>query len=68
MPVTISRAQRDAIYELVITRLTAIGDVWSVDRSPGLRRRDKMGREFAEDLRCWRTSGGPRPSTARRSR
>ena len=28
MPVTISRAQRDAIYELVVTHLSGIGDVW----------------------------------------
>jgi hypothetical protein len=51
MPVTISRAQRDAIYELVVTHLTGIGDVWLC-----LERRDfsearTMGRAFAEDLR-----------------
>jgi hypothetical protein len=33
VPVPITRAQRDAIYEMVISRLTAIGDLWlSVDR------------------------------------
>jgi hypothetical protein len=68
MPVTMSRAQRDAIYELVITRLTAIGDVWlSIKRreSPDSKR---MGREFAEDLRLLEDSAGPKPSTARPSR
>jgi hypothetical protein len=28
MPVTISREQRYAIYELVVDHLSAIGDVW----------------------------------------
>jgi hypothetical protein len=28
VPVIIIRAQRDAIYEMVINHLTAIGDVW----------------------------------------
>jgi hypothetical protein len=51
MPVTISRAHRDAIYELVINHLTGIGDVWL-----GVHRRDfadakRLGRKFAEDLR-----------------
>jgi hypothetical protein len=51
MPVTITRAQRDAIYEMVIMHLSAIGDVWL-----SVKRRDfpdakEMGRKFAEDLR-----------------
>lgn len=51
MPVTITRAQRDAIYKMVINHLSGIGDVWL-----GVRRRDfpdakAMGRKFAEDLR-----------------
>ena len=51
MPVSITRVQRDAIYELVIARLTAIGDVWlSVKRSEFADAKE-MGREFAEDLR-----------------
>ena len=51
MPVTITRVQRDAIYELVITRLTAIGDVWlSIERREFADAK-KLGREFAEDLR-----------------
>ena len=51
MPVIITRAQRDAVYELVITRLTAIGDVWlSIKRGEFADAR-QMGREFAEDLR-----------------
>ena len=51
MPVTITRVQRDAIYELVITRLTAIGDVWLSITHREFADAKKMGREFAEDLR-----------------
>ena len=51
MPVTITRVQRDAIYELVITRLTAIGDVWLSIKRREFADAKKMGREFAEDLR-----------------
>lgn len=51
MPVTMSRAQRDAIYEAVITHLTAIGDVWMcVDRRDYATAK-RLGREFSEDLR-----------------
>jgi hypothetical protein len=51
MPVTITRVQRDAIYELVIARLTGVGDVWlSIERREFADAK-KMGREFAEDLR-----------------
>jgi hypothetical protein len=51
MPVTISRAQRDAIYEMVTNHLSGIGDVWL-----GVHRRNfadakEMGRKFAQDLR-----------------
>jgi hypothetical protein len=51
MPVTITCAQRDAIYEAVITRLTAIGDVWLSIKRREFADAKKMGREFAEDLR-----------------
>ena len=51
MPVTISRAQRDAIYELVVTRLTGIGDVWLCVERRDFSEARAMGREFAEDLR-----------------
>ena len=57
MPVTITRVQRDAIYELVITRLTAIGDVWLSITHREFADAKKMGREFAEDLRLLEDSG-----------
>jgi hypothetical protein len=51
MPLTITRAQRDAIYEMVINHLTGIGDVWiSVDRREYATAK-RLGSAFAEDLR-----------------
>jgi hypothetical protein len=51
VPLAITRAQRDAIYEMVISHLTAIGDVWlCVDRRDFATAK-RLGREFAEDLR-----------------
>jgi len=51
VPLTITRAQRDAIYEMVVTHLTGIGDVWiSVDRREFATAK-RLGRAFAEDLR-----------------
>jgi len=51
MPVTISRAQRDVIYELVVTHLTGIGDVWLCVERREFAEARTMGSEFAEDLR-----------------
>jgi len=51
VPLTITRAQRDAIYEIVIPHLTAIGDVWLCVKRREFADAKKMGREFAEELR-----------------
>jgi hypothetical protein len=51
VPLIITRAQRDAIYEIVISHLTAIGDVWLCVKRREFADAKKMGREFAEDLR-----------------
>jgi hypothetical protein len=68
VPLTITRAQRDAIYELVVTHLTGIGDVWvSVDRRDFAAAK-RLGARSPRTCGCWRTSAGPRRSTARRSR
>jgi hypothetical protein len=48
---TITRAQRDAIYEIVIPHLTAIGDVWLCVKRREFAETKRMGREFAEELR-----------------
>jgi hypothetical protein len=59
MPVTITRAQRDAIYEMVIMHLTAIGDVWLSVKRRDFADAKEMGRKFAEDLRLLDDLGWP---------
>jgi hypothetical protein len=51
VPLTISRVQRDAIYEMVVNHLTAIGDVWICVGRREYADAKRLGREFAEDLR-----------------
>lgn len=51
MSVTITGAQRDAIYRTVITHLTGIGDVWSAVQQRDFAAARQLGREFGEDLR-----------------
>jgi hypothetical protein len=51
VPVTITREQRDAIYELVIDHLSGIGDVWVCVESRDFAVAKRLGREFSEDLR-----------------
>jgi len=68
VPLTITRAQCDAIYKIMIPHLTAIGDVWLCVKRREFAEAKKMGREFAESCGSWRTSAGRRPSTATPSR
>jgi predicted transcriptional regulator len=49
--VTITRAQRDAIYELVVDHLSGIGDVWTAMQDGDFASAKRFGRAFAEDLR-----------------
>ncbi len=51
MPLTITRAQRDAIYEMVISHLSGIGDVWMCIDRREFATAKRLGGEFAEDLR-----------------
>jgi hypothetical protein len=51
VPLTITREQRDAIYGLVVTHLTGIGDVWLLIRGRDFATAKRLGRAFAEDLR-----------------
>jgi hypothetical protein len=59
MPVTITRAQRDAIYGMVIMHLSAIGDVWLSVKRRDFADAKEMGRKFAEDLRLLEDLGWP---------
>lgn len=51
MPVTITAAQRDAIYELVISGLADIGRVWTFVEADNFAAAQAAGREVADDLR-----------------
>jgi hypothetical protein len=51
MPLTISRTQRDAIYELLMNHLTGIGDVWIEIQNRNHANARRLGGAFAEDLR-----------------
>jgi hypothetical protein len=51
MPVAITRAQRDAIYETVMNHLSGIGDVWTEIENRDFTTAKRLGRAFAEDLR-----------------
>jgi hypothetical protein len=48
---TITREQRDAIYEVVMNRLSGIEDVWMALEQPDFATAKRLGRLFAEDLR-----------------
>jgi hypothetical protein len=51
VPLTITRAQRDAIYDAVINHLTGIGDVWMCVDREDFATAKRLGRQFAQDLR-----------------
>jgi hypothetical protein len=50
MCLTITREQRDAIYEVVMNHLTGIGDVWIAVERRDFKDAGRLGRDFAEDL------------------
>jgi hypothetical protein len=51
VPLIITRAQRDAIYEMVVNHLTGIGDLWISVQGGDFATAKRLGRAFAEDLR-----------------
>jgi hypothetical protein len=50
MSLTISREQRDALYELVVNHLSAIGDVWIEFQRRDVATAKRQASEFVEDL------------------
>ena len=49
---TITRKQRDGLYELVRNHLGAIGDVWiALERNEDFATAQRLGLEFGEDFR-----------------
>jgi hypothetical protein len=51
MSLTITREQRDAIYEVVLNHLTGIGDVWLAVERGDFEEASELGRDFGENLR-----------------
>jgi hypothetical protein len=64
---TIDRDQRDALYELVLNHLSAIGDLWIAVEDNELAKAEQLGIEFGEDLRLMHDLGwrGRRPQGRR---
>ncbi len=61
----IDRDQRDGLYELVRNHLGAIGDLWlALEQSGDYASAERLGSEFAEDLRLLAEIGW-KPSRAR---
>jgi hypothetical protein len=60
---TIDCDQRDALYELVLNHLSAIGDLWIAVEDNEFSKAEQLGIEFGEDLRLmhdlgWRETAG----------
>lgn len=64
MSVRISAAERDALYEQIVVRLSGIDEVWIAVEAGDFARADQVGREFSDDLRLvlddlgWGEGGG----------
>ena len=50
-PIVITGAQRDALYELCLNRLSGLGDLWPAIEEGEYDAADRLGREFSDDLR-----------------
>ena len=50
MSITITAAQRDALYDDVLTHLSGVGDLWLTIEREDYETADRLGREFADDL------------------
>lgn len=51
MAVTITAAQRDALYERILDRLSGIEDVWRAACAENYEVADRLGREYSDELR-----------------
>lgn len=51
MSITLSADHRDALYELILDRLSGLGDLWLVIKREDYETADRLGREFSDDLR-----------------
>jgi hypothetical protein len=51
MSVTISHAQRDAVYDQILGRLSGIDDIWLAASTEKFETADRLGREYSDELR-----------------
>lgn len=51
MRLAVTSAQRDALYDWVLDRLSGIGDVWMAASSEDYELADRLGREYSDELR-----------------
>jgi hypothetical protein len=49
--VRITAAERDALYEQIVVRLSGIDEVWMAVEAKDYARADRVAREFSDDLR-----------------
>jgi len=49
--VRITAAERDALYEQIVVRLSGIDEVWIAVEAGDFERADQVAREFSDDLR-----------------
>jgi hypothetical protein len=65
--VTITHAQRDALYDRILDRLSGIEDIWLAASTGEYETADRLGREYTDELRLvlddlgW--GAGPRVET-----
>ncbi|MGC1165973.1 MAG: hypothetical protein WA862_07690 [Solirubrobacterales bacterium] len=51
MPLTITAAQRDALYDQILDRLSGIGDIEVAIKAENYGDAERIGREYSDDLR-----------------
>ena len=51
MTVTVNRAQRDAVYDQILDRLSGIDDIWIAASKADFATADRLGREYSDELR-----------------
>jgi hypothetical protein len=51
VPITLSADHRDALYELILDRLSGLDDLWRAIDRDDFETAGRLGREFSDDLR-----------------
>jgi hypothetical protein len=51
MALTITKEQRDVIYDHILSRISGIGDIWLAVGAKNYEDAQRLGREYGDDLR-----------------